>query len=134
MADSFLDIKDILGTYSKQLDDELYNVAKEVAKTGVNTMKSVSPVNKKATSNKGRYKRGWRMQVEKGFGTVEATIYNATDYQLTHLLERPHVGKNQYGVWGTVHPKSEGHISKTQEEVSKEFEKEVVKRIQELGG
>ena len=30
------------------------------------------------------------MNIEKGFGTVEAVIHNKTDYQLTHLLEHGH--------------------------------------------
>lgn len=131
-TNTFIDLKEVLGGYSKEIDDLSYEIAKEVAREGVKEIKEASPTNKKDTQHKGRYKRGWRMDIEKGFGTVQATIHNATDYQLTHLLERPHVGKNQYGVWGTVYPKSEGHISKVQDEVSREFENELVRRIKGL--
>ena len=129
---SIVDLKDVLGGYSKEIDDLTKEIAEEIARDGVKRIKELSPVNQKDTQHKGRYKRGWRMDIQKGFGTVEATIHNKTDYQLTHLLERPHVKKNQYGSYGTTHPKSEGHITKVQEEVSKEFEKELVRRIQAL--
>ena len=134
MADSFLDIQNILGIYSKEVDDALYEVCKEVGKDAVNLVKSKSPVNEKNTQHKGRYRRGWTMDLQKGFGVVEATIHNRTDYQLTHLLEREHVGKNQYGVWGTVHPKSEGHISDAEKIAVAQYEKEVEARLKEIGG
>lgn len=125
----FVDITSILGEYSSSIDSMVKQIADEVARDAVKKVKVSSPVNKKNTSHKGRYKKGWRMDVEKGFGTVSATIHNETDYQLTHLLEKPHIGKNQYGVWGTVYPKSEGHISKVQDEANQYFETEVERRI-----
>lgn len=130
MASSdFVDITSILGTYSTEVDRMVKEVADEVAKDSVKKVKAASPVNVKNTSHKGSYKKGWRASVEKGFGTVREVIHNETDYQLTHLLERPHIGKNQYGVWGTVYPKSEGHISKVQEEANQYFVAEVERRI-----
>ena len=125
----FVDITSILGEYSSSIDSMVKQIADEVARDAVKKVKVSSPVNKKNTSHKGRYKKGWRMDVEKGFGTVSATIHNETDYQLTHLLEKPHIGKIQYGVWGTVYPKSEGHISKVQDEANQYFETEVERRI-----
>ena len=106
-TNSFVDITSILGEYSSSIDSMVKQIADEVARDA----------------------KGWRMDVEKGFGTVSATIHNQTDYQLTHLLEKPHIGKNQYGVWGTVYPKSEGHISKVQDEANQYFETEVERRI-----
>lgn len=126
---SILDIKDILGEYSKDLDDYMYSLAKDIANKGVREVKNASPTSKKNSSHKGRYKRGWTMSIEKGFGTVQATIHNKTDYQLTHLLERPHIKKNQYGTYGTTYPKSEGHISKVEQQVVKDFETELESRL-----
>lgn len=128
-TNSFVDITSILGEYSSSIDSMVKQITEEVARDAVKKVKASSPVNQKNTSHKGRYKKGWRMNVEKGFGTVSATIHNETDYQLTHLLEKPHIGKNQYGVWGTVYPKSEGHISKVQDEANQYFETEVERRI-----
>lgn len=128
MANTTIDLKSILGGYSKEVEDNLFIVAQEVAKECLNDVKASSPVNNKSP-RKGRYKRGWRLDLEKGFGTVNATIYNKTDYQLTHLLERPHAKKNQYGVWGTTYPKSEGNISKAEEKAIKNFEEQLTKKL-----
>lgn len=38
----------------------------------------------------GSYRRGWRAQLRKFNTGVQATVYNATDYRLTHLLEYGH--------------------------------------------
>lgn len=121
---SLIDIEDILGSYSKEVDDVLYEEAEKIAKNGVQELKNTSPVNKKNTKNKGRYKRGWRMEIEKGFGSVEATIYNKTDYQLTHLLEKPHLKRNG----GITTPQV--HIAPVEERCIKDFEEKITRKIE----
>ncbi len=125
---SIIDIQEILGDYSKELDDALYEEAKEIAKNGVQELKRTSPISKTKTSSKGRYRRGWRMDIEKGFGSVEAIIHNKTDYQLTHLLERPHAIRNKYGTWGTSKPQV--HIKPVEEQCIKEFEDKLTRKIE----
>lgn len=125
---SILDINEILGEYSKELDDAMYEEAKAIAKDGVQELKRVSPVSPNKTSHKGKYRRGWTMDIEKGFGTVQAVIHNKTDYQLTHLLERPHVIRNKYGTWGTSKPKV--HIAPVEQRCIKEFEEKVTRKIE----
>lgn len=124
----FDEINDILGQYSKDVDSMLTEQAVEIAKQGQQELKRTSPINKTRTSGKGRYRRGWRVDIEKGFGEVEATIYNATDYQLTHLLERPHVIRNKYGTWGTSKPQV--HIKPVEEQCVKQFEEKVTRKIE----
>ena len=121
---SLIDIEDILGSYSKEVDDVLYEEAVVIAKDGVQELKNTSPVNKKNTKNKGRYKRGWRMEIEKGFGSVEATIYNKTDYQLTHLLEKPHLKRNG----GITTPQV--HIAPVEQKCIKDFEEKITRKIE----
>lgn len=121
---SLIDIEEILGEYSKELDDELYEEAKDIAKDGVSKLKQTSPINKNNTSNRGRYRKGWRMDIEKGFGTVEATIYNKTDYQLTHLLEKPHLKRNG----GITIPQV--HIKPVEEQCIKDFEEKIIRKIE----
>lgn len=41
-------------------------------------------------NRKGTYRRGWRATLRKTRTSVMAQVYNATDYQLTHLLEYGH--------------------------------------------
>lgn len=122
---SLIDINEILGTYSKELDDMLYEEAKEIAKDGVQELKNTSPINQRNTTNKGRYKKGWRMELEKGFGYVEAEIHNKTDYQLTHLLEKPHLKRNG----GLTIPKV--HIAPVEQKCIKEFEEKITRKIEE---
>lgn len=121
---SIIDIKDILGEYSKELDDALYEQAKTIAKDGVQELKHTSPINQRNTNNKGRYRKGWRMDIEKGFGTVEAVIHNKTDYQLTHLLEKPHLKRNG----GITIPKV--HIAPVEQKCIKEFEEKLSRKIE----
>ena len=125
MDSSLIDIQEILGEYSKELDDALYEQAKEIAKDGVLELKRTSPINKNNTSNKGRYRKGWTMDIEKGFGTVEATIHNKTDYQLTHLLEKPHLKRNG----GITIPQV--HIKPVEEKCIKDFEEKITRKIEE---
>ena len=88
---SILDVVSILDDYSKDIQEGIEDSAVEVAKKGASTLKKTSPVNKKKTSHKGKYAKGWRTKTEKSFGSVNVIIHNATDYQLTHLLEHGHV-------------------------------------------
>lgn len=123
-SNSILDIKDILGEYSKEMDDTLYEVAKDIAKDGVQELKHTSPINKKNTAHRGKYRKGWKMDITKGFGTVEAEIHNKTDYQLTHLLEKPHLKRNG----GITVPKV--HIAPVEEKCIREFEQKVTRKIE----
>lgn len=123
-SDSILDIKEILGEYSKSMDDALYEAAKEIAKDGVQELKHTSPINKKNTAHRGKYRKGWRMDITKGFGTVEAEIHNKTDYQLTHLLEKPHLKRGG----GLTVPKP--HIAPVEEKCIREFEQELKRKIE----
>ena len=40
----------------------------------------------------GDYKKGWRIKQDKARKSI--IVHNATDYQLTHLLEHGHVKRN----------------------------------------
>lgn len=83
-----LDIKEILDEYSFDIQEAITAEAQAVAKKGVATLKSTSP------KRTGDYRKGWRVKTDKGQGFVECIIHNATDYQLTHLLEKPHLLRN----------------------------------------
>ena len=64
------------------------------------------------------------MEIEKGFGTVEAVIHNKTDYQLTHLLEKPHLTRSG----GITVPQV--HIAPVEEKCIKEFEEKITRKIE----
>ena len=122
---SLLDVKKILDEYSLDIQEAITEEAQIVAKEGVATLKNTSP------KHTGKYRKGWRLKTTKGRGYVECIIHNATDYRLTHLLERPHVIRNQSGTWGISTPKV--HIAPVNDKCVKEFENEV-ERIIKNGG
>lgn len=124
---SILGINDILNDYSHDIQDAITERAIEVAKDGQKKLKSTSPINKKNTSNKGRYAKGWKVKTTKGHGFVNCIIYNATDYQLTHLLEDGHLTRNG----GKTTPIK--HIEPINEMCAKNFEDGCIEVIRGKG-
>lgn len=122
--DSILDIKKILDDYAKDIASEITTESQIIAKKGVEEIRNASP------KRTGSYRKGWRSKTDKLKNGGVSIIYNATDYQLTHLLERPHLDRTGTR---TITPKSQGHISKVEQSINKEFENNVIK-IVETGG
>ena len=84
-----------LRQYADGVGEEVEKVAQKVAKDGVKTLKLRSP---KLT---GSYAKGWRAKKVNGVWVV----HNATDYQLTHLLEKGHAKVGGGRVAARVHIK-----------------------------
>lgn len=123
--DSIIDIKDILNEYSNDIQDGITEAAFKVAEDGKNKLRVTSP------KKTGSYRKGWRVKKRSGKGFVHATIHNATDWQLTHLLEKPHVIKNKYGTWGTTKPIP--HIEPVEQECIQAYKKDVEQVIKNGG-
>lgn len=68
-----------------------------------------------------KYKKSWTSQVSRGRTEVEATVYNAKHYQLTHLLEFGHAKQN--GGRTREFPHIAPINDWAQEEVEKEIER-----------
>lgn len=122
---SFIDINEILNEYSNDIQEGITETAFKVAENGKNKLKVTSP------KRTGSYRKGWRVDKRQGKGYVHATIYNATNWQLTHLLEKPHAIRNQYGTWGTSKPQI--HIEPVEQECIQEFQKDVEQVIKNGG-
>ena len=107
--------------------DEAYDIAQDCAKTAarqtVKEIKADSPVGKQ-----GRYKRGWSHKAQKnGHTKYSETVYNRTDYQLTHLLEKPHSTGG-----GGHYPKNvdyTGIIARVEEEYTNKYMEEVLSKL-----
>lgn len=127
--DSLIDINDILNEYSNDIQEGITEAAFKVAEDGKNKLKVTSP------KRSGSYRKGWRVDKRHGKGYVHATIYNATNWQLTHLLEKPHVIRNQYGTWGTYNPEKSGtvHIAPVEQECIQTYKKDVEQIIKNGG-
>lgn len=121
MKGSVLDINDILNDYTEEIQVAITEEAEKVAKEGADKLKISSP------KRTGKYSKGWRVKTIKGFGFINCTIYNSTNWQLTHLLEKSHLTRNG----GKTTPKV--HIAPVDDFCVREFEKNV-ERIIENGG
>ena len=116
--DSILDVNKILDRYAKDIAKDVLTDAEIVAKDGVAELKNTSP------KRTGKYRRGWRVKTDKMKNGGFCTIYNATSYQLTHLLEKPHLTRNGKSV---VIPKV--HIAPVEEKCIKDYKKRVENTI-----
>ena len=82
-------IAEALTEYDQQIADATKRITDEIAKETVDELKKSSP---KLT---GSYRKGWRKkQTYESEKTKRNTVYNQTDYQLTHLLEHGHASRN----------------------------------------
>lgn len=111
--DSIIDITDILNEYSQDIQDGITQAAEDIAKRGANELKIKSP------KRTGKYSKGWRVDKRSGKGFVHTTIYNATNWQLTHLLEKPHLLRNGKKSMPKV------HIEPVEQKCINDFKKEV---------
>lgn len=112
-----------LSKYGDKVLDDVEAVTKSVTREATSELKSRSPV-----GAKGSYARGWSHKAQKGGAyKVSETVYNRTDPQFTHLLEKPHKtgGGGQY-------PKYKDHtgiIADIEEEYTKKYEEEVLAKL-----
>ena len=110
--------------YSSEIRDKIDSRVEEIGNEAVEEVKSLSPVytGKSKKLKKGKYRKGWRCEIEKSRGKIEVTVHNK-QYQLTHLLENQHLNRDGT-TFSTPHP----HISIANDHA----EKKVDKLIEEL--
>lgn len=102
-----------LNKYSNEVKNELKVKSHEVAKKTAKKLKKTSP------HRHHDYRKGWRAKKTK----TGSVVHNATDYQLTHLLEHGHANRD-----GTF-TKPKPHIADAEQEAVEEFLKEVEEAI-----
>lgn len=107
-------IAEALAEYDQEIADATKQITDEVAKEAVDSLKKSSP---KLT---GSYRKGWRKkQSYADKRTKRNTVYNKTDYQLTHLLEYGHASRNGGRVRAIQHiaPVEQAAIEALQERI-----------------
>ena len=122
---SILDVNKILNAYAKEIARDVTTEAEIVAKQGVSDLKNTTGTYKVRS---GKYNRGWRVKTDKLRNGGTSIIHNATNYQLTHLLEHGHdiVGRD-----GTKKGRARAfvHIKPVEEKCIKEYERLIEKDI-----
>ena len=111
------EINRLLKEYTDDVGEKVGESAEKVAKAAAKKLKAISPVQK--VKGGGDYAKGWRA---KKVGT-EWVVHNATDYQLTHLLEKGHAKVSGGRVNPTV------HIKPVEKEAINDFIRDVERAI-----
>lgn len=134
-------VSEILQEYGNNVTAGTKKAVLEVAKIAQQETKAGSPVKsggygnikRKQKQKPGSYRRGWavREDVLDRFRT-DAIVYNRTDYQLTHLLEKGHDVKNRKGGPVIGHARAIPHIEPAEQHAIKNLQ-EAVKRIAQEG-
>ena len=110
-------IANIMREYSNVTQHQVNDIAEQVAKRGALKLKTAGSFENVT----GDYRKGWRAKKVNG----KWVVHNATDYQLTHLLEKGHALVN--GGRAKAYP----HIKPVEQELIEEFEREI---LEVLGG
>lgn len=112
---SEIDLSSILNGYAKEIKESVKSAQDEVAKEGVNELKSRSP------KKSGKYAKDWTTKRDGS----KIIIHNRKHYQLTHLLEKGHATRNG------GRTKAMPHIAPVEQEVIKNYETKVKKAIED---
>lgn len=117
-------VLEALAKYGDDATEVLEKVTKDTARSVIKVLKGSAP-------SGGRYAKGWSHKFKKGGAfTLSDVVYNRTDYQLTHLLEKAHPtgGGDNAGKYPT-HVDYTGTIANVEEKYSDWYMEEVLRRL-----
>lgn len=107
-------VADALREYREETTEEIKASVRSSAKACVAELQANSP------EDTGAYKKGWRVKTAYEDDTdIRLQVHNATNYQLTHLLEDGHA--NVSGGRTPAHP----HIASAADNASQILEKDI---------
>lgn len=121
-------LAEALQDYCQDVTDGLKADINTVAKETVTELKATSPQDKRKTTRRGRYAKGWKeTTVYEGDLDIRVEVHNKTDYQLAHLLEFGH----EVVVGGKVVGHYDGipHIRPAEEKAEEKLMKKVKVRV-----
>lgn len=116
-------MKEILEEYNKRVKNASRVAIQRVGRESVKKLRNTSP------KKTGSYASGWRVKklVERN-GVTDVVVHNATDYQLTHLLENGHIVRNKKGTYGRA--PAHKHIAPVEEWANNELPLEIERELQ----
>lgn len=113
------EMKEILENYTDEVMNAVIDVIEEVGEEAANELHSAGDFKNRT----GKYRRGWKSELERQRTFAEARVYNAKHYRLTHLLEFGHAKVN--GGRTQAFPHIEVVNEHAQEEAVKKIEKAI---------
>jgi hypothetical protein len=117
-------IASTLSQYSRDVCDDVKKAIDLTTKELLQGIKKDSRT--KFRQHRGKYTKGWRQRTEYENNTQKRTrVYNATDYQLTHLLE-----KKRYNRGRTSTIPGRPHIEPNEKKASQTLEDRVIKAVE----
>ena len=121
-----IQMRKILDQYEDEVKKTTDASIEKISKESVQKLKNTSP---KGTPHRRRYAEGWRKKKTKGRnGINEVTVHNATNYQLTHLLENGHVVRNAKGTYGRTNGIK--HIKPVEDWAADALPQEIERRLE----
>lgn len=114
-----LQMDKLLEEYSAEVAEVTEKAIADTAKEAAKKLRETSP------TLSGDYAKGWAVR---DTGNLSKTVYNKTDWRLTHLLENGHVKKNQYGEYGRWTPEKK-HIAPVEEWAADELPEKIARGL-----
>lgn len=111
-------MEELFDEVSKRVKGVMETAIKETATETVMKLRSTSPV------KTGSYAKGWKVGKRRGSDYI---VHNATDYQLTHLLENGHIIRNKKGTYGRTNGIK--HIKPVEEWAADELPRRIMEDI-----
>lgn len=112
---------EILETVTENVRGVLGTDSMQVAKETAQKLKNTSP---RGTPHQKKYAEGWRVSKKR---KADLVVHNATNYQLTHLLENGHLIVNKKGTYGRTRPIK--HIAPAEEWAADELPRRIVRDL-----
>lgn len=110
----------ILAEYGENVQENVADIVKALSKEGAKTVKANARADFGGT---GKYASGWKSRFDNGRLSAQGIIYNEKVPGLPHLLEHGHANRGGGRTPGTV------HIAPVEEELVKQFEREVKSKL-----
>lgn len=117
------EIAEALRTFSQEVVEKVDLSSEKVGKAAVKRLKQTSP--RRPPPIGGKYAKSWTMTTFKNYGQPDVRVIHAKapHYRLVHLLEKGHALVNG----GRTRPQP--HVAPAEEEVIREFTREVEEAI-----
>lgn len=91
-------LDELISEYNQEENEILFDCMSKAMKKAKKDLKAASP------KGPNGYANGWSIRTKRERYGFTGILYNKTAPRLTHLLERSHVIKNQYGEYGRTSP------------------------------